>query len=170
LLFFCVGYAVPAFLYGFALAAIFNPDTFNALCYGLQGLSAVSPPVERPELGALIGIAILGTGLLLLQEVGSGWFALAAIGALAASHLLAFFRHYAGRRGSGDASLPALTFRPFGWLVLLHTIVVAGGAAAMSGDWPVWAPILIIVVKTTVDLIAHLREWSRLRPPLSSAP
>lgn len=169
LLFFCVGYAIPTFLYGFALAAIFSPDTFNALSYGLVGLSAVAPPVERPELATLIGTAILATGLLLLQEVGSGWFAPAAIVALAASHLLAFFRHYAGRRGSSDASLSALTFRPFVWLVLLHVIVVAGGAAAMSGGSPVWAPLLIIGVKTAVDLVGHLREWSRLRPPLSSA-
>lgn len=170
LLFFCVGYAIPTFLYGFALAAIFSPDSFNALSYGLVGLSSAAPPVERPELATLIGIAILGTGLRLLDEVGSSWFALVAIGALAASHLLAFFRHYAGRGGSSNASLPALTFRPFGWLVLMHVIVVAGGSAAMSGDSPVWAPVLVIGVKTAVDLIGHLREWSRLRPPLSSAP
>ncbi len=165
LLLFCTGYALPVLLYGFALAVIFNPDTFNALCYGLIGLSAVAPPVERPDLSALIGTAILATGLMLLQEVGSSWYAFLAIGALAASHLVAFFRHYVDR----DARLRVLTFKPLGWLLLMHVIIVAGGSAAMSGDWPVWAPLLIIAVKTTVDLIAHLKEWSRLHPPLSSA-
>ncbi|MSQ64409.1 MAG: hypothetical protein EXR33_11360 [Betaproteobacteria bacterium] len=169
LLFFCVGYAMPTFLYGFALAAIFSPDSFNALCYGLMGLSSAAPPVERPELATLIGIAILGTGLQLLDAVGSGWFAPAAIVALATSHLLAFFRHYVDRGEFRDARLRVLTFKPFGWLALMHVIVVAGGSAVLYGDSPDWAPLLIIGVKTAVDLIGHLREWSRLHPPLLSA-
>lgn len=159
--FFLVGYAIPILLYGIALAAIFQPDALNSLGYGLLGLSGV---VQQPDLGIHLGIGILATVLLLLDAVGDGWFAPVAIGALAASHLVAFFRHYGVRGELRDSSAGVRSFKPFGWLVLMHVIVVAGGSAAMSGDSPVWAPLLIIAVKTAVDLAAHLRQWSRLDP------
>src|SRR5258706_4783071 len=105
-----------------------------------------------------IGIGILGPVLLLLDAVGGGWFAPVAIGSLAASHLVAFFRHYGVRGELRDSGAGARSFKPFGWLVLMHVIVVAGGAAALSGDSPLWAPLPIIAVKTAVDPAAHLRQ------------
>jgi hypothetical protein len=165
--FFFVAYAIPILLYGIALAGIFQPDAVNSVSYGLLGLSRVVPP---PDLGMNIGIGILATVLVLLEAVGGGWFGAVAIGALAASHLVAFFRHYGVRGELRDSGAWARSVKPLGWLFLMHGIVVAGGSAALSGDSPVWAPLLIIAVKTGVDLYAHFSQWSRLPPPLLSAP
>lgn len=152
-------------IYGLGLAVLFKYDAYLRLFHGLLGVSSVAIPAVSPEFGSILVNAFLGGGLLLLQEFGSGWFALASIGVLAAGHLIAFFRHYVGRAESRNASLLFLSFRPLAWLALLHVVVVAGGAAAMSGDSPVWAPLLLIGTKTAIDLFAHVREWSRLHPP-----
>lgn len=164
-LLFCFGYGLLGMTYGLFLAVAFKYDAYLNLFHGLLGISSVAPPDAAPEFTAIVSNAFLGGGLLLLQEVGSAWFALAAIGALAASHLLAFFRHYVGRGKFRAASLPVLGFKPFGRLALLQVVVVVGGAAATAGDAPVWAAVVLIGAKTVADLIGHLREWSRLRPP-----
>ena len=164
LLFFCIGYGILSLVYALFLAGILKNDAFLRLFHGLLGVSSVSI-MSTPDFASIVVYAFLGAGLLLLKEVGKGWFAVVTIGGIAASHLLAFFRHYVGRGEFRDARLPILTFKPFGRLALLHVIIVAGGAAAMSGDSYVWAPILLICAKTAADLMGHLREWSRLHPP-----
>lgn len=163
--FMCLGCGIVLLIYGLFLAVLFKYDAYLQIFHGLLGISSVSLPAVAPEFSSIFIYAFIGGGLLLLQELGSGWLALASIGALAAGHLVAFFRHYVGRGEFRNASLLFLSIKPIAWLALLQVIVVAGGAAAMSGDSPVWAPLLLIGVKTTTDLFGHVREWSRLRRP-----
>ena len=163
--FFVLGSGILILTYGLFLAVLFKYDAYLRLFHGLLGVSSVAIPAVPPEFSSILMNGFLGGGLLLLQEVGSGWFAFASIGALAAGHLIAFFRHYAGRGEFRNASMLFHSIRPLMWLALLQVVVVAGGAAAMSGDSPVWAPLLLIGAKTAIDLFGHIREWSRLRPP-----
>ena len=161
LLFFCIGYGILSLVYALFLAVIFKNDAFLRLFHGLLGVSSVAI-VSTPDFASIVVYAFLGAGLLLLKEVGKGWFAVVTIGGIAASHLLAFFRHYVGRGDIRKANLPNLGFEPFSYLALMHVVVIAAGSAALSGASYAWVPLLVIAVKTAVDLLAHLREWSRL--------
>jgi len=81
-----------------------------------------------------------------------------AVLALAASHLTSFLWNYLGRGEFRRASLRALMAQPYGRVVVLHLAILGGGFAASALGAPVWALLLLIVLKVGFDLRAHLKE------------
>lgn len=96
------------------------------------------------------------------------------VAALALSHLFSFVWNYLGRGEFRSASLAALMGTPYARVVVLHLTIIFGGMAAMALDSPVWALVLLVGIKTGVDLLSHRREHvkaaaRRAAPPRPAA-
>jgi hypothetical protein len=126
--FFCVHYGMFTFVHGMFVVALFGGNTFG----GLSGATLVH--------------AVRGAGLTL------------PVAALVASHGFSFFHNYLGGGEYQRASLPQLMFRPYGRIVVLHLTVLLGGFLVMALGQPVAAIVLLVGLKTAIDLGAHLRE------------
>jgi hypothetical protein len=61
-----------------------------------------------------------------------------------------------------NASLPQLMARPYARVMVLHVTILVGGFAAKAAGAPVLALLLLIVLKTAIDLRAHLAERQKL--------
>lgn len=78
------------------------------------------------------------------------------LAALAALHLVLFgFWLAEGRRGRVD--LPGQMAAPYGRIVVLHLAILFGGMAALALGQPIWALLLLVLVKTGFDLAAARR-------------
>ena len=86
-----------------------------------------------------------------------GW----AILALVLSHGISFCLNYVGKGEYKAASLNQLMGGPYGRVVLLHVTILFGGFVVMSLGSPVLALLLLVAIKTVIDIQAHLREHSR---------
>ena len=126
--FFCVHYGMFTFVHGMFVVALFGGNKFG----GLSGAALVS--------------AVRGAGLTL------------PVAALVASHGFSFFHNYLGGGEYQRVFLPQLMFRPYGRIVVLHLTVLLGGFFVMALGQPVAAIVLLVALKTAIDLGAHLRE------------
>ena len=84
-----------------------------------------------------------------------------AIGLLAASHLFSFLRNYLGAGEYRRTHPAALMMRPYGRIVVLHITIILGGMLAMSFGDPIGLLIVLMVLKTLVDLAMHQAERNK---------
>jgi hypothetical protein len=91
-----------------------------------------------------------------------GGLQLAALGLLV-SHGLSFVGHVVLRGEDRQTPAAVLVWRPYGRVVVLHVTLVIGGLVVTALGQPVVGLALFVVVKTAVDLNAHLRAH-RKRP------
>lgn len=126
--FFCVHYGMFTFVHGMFVVSLFGGNKFG----GFSGATLVS--------------AVRGVGLT--------W----PVAALVASHGFSFFHNYLGGGEYQRVFLPQLMFRPYGRIVVLHLTVLLGGFLVMALGAPVAAIVLLVGLKTAIDLGAHLRE------------
>jgi hypothetical protein len=80
------------------------------------------------------------------------------VAALAASHLFSFLWNYVGRGEYRVASAPSLMGKPYARVVVLHLTIIFGGFGVQALGSPLWALLLLVALKTGIDLAAHLRE------------
>ena len=86
-----------------------------------------------------------------------GWAALA----LFISHLVSFIFNYIGKGEYKQANLNGLMGQPYGRVVVLHVTIIAGGLLISMFGSPIFALILLLVLKTVIDIQAHLREHKK---------
>jgi hypothetical protein len=103
------------------------------------------------------GLNPLGAAADAFRDFGL-WFP-AAI--LAASHLFSFFWNYLGRGEFRRAELRAQMGKPYTRVILLHVTIILGGMGTMALGSPVWALVLLVALKTLVDVVTHVREHRR---------
>ena len=83
------------------------------------------------------------------------------IGVLVASHAFSFFWNYLYRGEFRRAQLSKLMAQPYGRVMVLHVAILLGGfGTAMLGS-PLWALVLLVVLKTGLDYRAHVKEHSK---------
>ena len=58
-------------------------------------------------------------------------------------------------------------FSPYGRLVVLHVTIIFGAIAISMTGAPVAAIVILVVLKTLLDLGLHLREHRRLAGPVN---
>lgn len=85
---------------------------------------------------------------------------LSAVTAMFVSHGVSFFQNYVGRKEYLGTTVGEQMIRPYGRIVVMHVAILASAfAIAFSGfDRPVTAVVILIVLKTILDLISHRRE------------
>jgi hypothetical protein len=96
----------------------------------------------------------------LLGAIGNfrlGW----AILALFLSHAASFAINYLGKGEYRQASLKDLMQQPYGRVVLLHVTIVIGGFLVTLLGSPVFALVLLVLLKGTIDVQVHIREHKR---------
>ena len=116
-----------------------------AFVHGMFVTASFGPPAEAP-LAAAIALLLSPSGLL---------FALLA---LVASHGFSFVVNFIGAGEWRDAEMPALMKQPYARVVVLQLVILGGAAAVQALGEPMVAPVLLVVLKMALDVVAHRRE------------
>jgi Family of unknown function (DUF6498) len=93
----------------------------------------------------------------LFSGVGLRGVAIAAA-ALFLSHGVSFLVNFLGKEEYLTVSPDQQMTEPYSRVVVLHVTILAGGFFADSLGAPLVALILLVLLKTVIDLLAHLRE------------
>jgi hypothetical protein len=86
-----------------------------------------------------------------------------AVLALILSHTVSFVTNYIGAGEYKTAGLAELMAQPYGRVVILHLTIIFGGFLVMALGSPVAGLILLIALKTFVDIKAHLKQHKTVR-------
>jgi hypothetical protein len=84
---------------------------------------------------------------------------------LFASHGVSFVFNYLGRREYLNTTPMKQMFQPYGRLVILHITIIVGSFFVIGVGQPVGLVALLVILKTAVDLLFHLREHARAAQP-----
>ncbi len=95
------------------------------------------------------------------------WTILLAVVALFISHGVSYLFNYIGSGEYRRASAIGQMFSPYGRLVVLHVTIIFGAIAISMTGAPVTAIVILVVLKTLLDLGLHLREHRRLAGPVN---
>jgi hypothetical protein len=131
--FFCVHYGMFTLVHGMFVIGLFGG-------YFLSGADFPDP----------------ASFLRSLADLHIGWGVLA----LLLSHSVSFALNYIGKGEFRKATVSGLMGQPYGRVVVLHLTILFGGFGAMELGSPVFVLVLLIALKTFVDVQAHLREHS----------
>ncbi len=98
-----------------------------------------------------------GTATDLFGGVGLRGIAIATA-ALFLSHGVSFFVNFLGKEEYLAVSPDGQMTAPYSRVVVLHVTVLAGGFLTESLGAPLAALVILVLLKTVIDLFAHLRE------------
>lgn len=126
---------------------------------GIGSLVATGPTVG-PFLGDDFGLLVGTAGPADLGPFGVlDWSAVAgAAVALFLSHGASFLVNYLGSGEYRTRTAAAQVFAPYGRLVVLHLTILFGGFAVAFLGAPILLLVVLVVLKTGLDLRLHLRE------------
>jgi hypothetical protein len=77
---------------------------------------------------------------------------------LAASHVVSFFMNYIGRGEYRRATPAGQMMSVYGRVVVLHITIIGGAFVVAAFGTPIAALVLLIGLKTMLDLVLHLRS------------
>jgi hypothetical protein len=138
--FFVVHYGMFWFVHGVFVFAL--PFFFAIRSEGFDPFTA--------EIGPLGGqLGALGPNLSAV--------AFSAIG-LAISHTVSFVVNFLGRKEYLNVTPQQQAMAPYGRLFILHVAIIVGGIVSLAIGSPVGAILVLVLLKTAVDLRFHLRE------------
>lgn len=83
---------------------------------------------------------------------------------LAISHGISFRQNFIGRREYTGTNIGQQMTAPYGRIVVMHLTIILGGMAAMALGTPLAALILMIGLKTVVDLGVHVKQHRKPVP------
>ncbi len=96
------------------------------------------------------------------EDAGFGVFAIPLL-ALIASHTLSYLFNFLWQKEYMVVTANELMIQPYGRVVALHVTILVGGAIVMSLGAPVYALVLLILIKIAIDLGAHVYEHRKLQ-------
>ncbi len=85
-----------------------------------------------------------------------------ALAGLILSHGISFFVNFLGRGEYLHTDIRTLMARPYGRVVVIHIVIIFGGILIMEANNPLWALVLLVILKIGMDLLAHLAERGKL--------
>lgn len=94
------------------------------------------------------------------------WTILLAVVALLVSHGLSYVFNFIGSGEYRRVSPIGQMFAPYGRLVVLHVTIIFGAILVSMTGAPVTAIVVLVVLKTAMDLAFHLREHRGLGGPV----
>ena len=154
--FFVIHYGLFWFVHGifvWTLPMFFGGGAPGAID-GLQGLGPTLPPDIPPEIlnGDLVAPdAVVRSGPNVSAVLYGG------IG-LAISHAVSFVVNFLGRQEYRSVTPQQQAMAPYGRLVILHVTIIVGAIVSLTIGSPVGAILVLVLLKTGVDLAFHLRE------------
>ena len=81
-----------------------------------------------------------------------------AVGAIAVSHLFSFVTNYIGKGEYKRIGLGTLMHRPYGRIIVMQMSIIFGGGLVLFLGNPLPILLVLIIVKTTLDLRLHNKE------------
>jgi len=108
------------------------------LGHGVFVLALFSP--DRQNLFAELGMALL---------------------VLSVSHGYSYRRNFIGRGEYLNASFARLFWQPYKRMIAMHLAIVLGGALAQSQGAPLGALLVLMALKTLIDLVSHWLEHKK---------
>lgn len=85
------------------------------------------------------------------------------LGLVILSHGISFINNFMGRHEFTRVTPQEQMMQPYGRVVLLHVVLLAGGFLVMGLGQPLPALVLLVVLKIGFDLRAHLAEHGRIK-------
>ncbi len=98
-------------------------------------------------------------GIIANQQIG--W----AILAIILSHTLSFVTNYIGKGEYKKSTVSELMSQPYGRVVILHVTIIIGGFMVMELGSPVMVLVILIVLKTFIDIKTHLKQHKTVSVP-----
>jgi hypothetical protein len=93
-----------------------------------------------------------------VRQAGIGWGCLA----VAASHAFSFAHNYLASGEYRNAAPHVLMFQPYARVMILHVTILVGGFLAQVMGAPLATLVVLVGLKTAIDLYAHLAERRKL--------
>jgi len=84
-----------------------------------------------------------------------------ALAGLGISHTISMVVNFYGKSAYLDRSANSQMFMPYPRIVILHVVIIIGGGFMEAAGGGIGALIILIALKTVVDLVAHLTEHSK---------
>ncbi len=84
---------------------------------------------------------------------------------LFASHFISLISNYYIGGEYRREDVKELMAKPYGRVIILHLTVLVGGLIAQALGQPVFVLVLLVVLKTLLDIAAHQREHRKLMVP-----
>ena len=138
--FFCVHYGMFTLVHGIFILVFFG------------GFSKTGTPFPSGnDIGGLVA------------NLQLGW----AVLGLIISHTISFITNYIGNGEYKTITLSELMAQPYGRVVILHLTILLGGFMVMALGSPMIGLILLITLKTFVDIKAHLKQHRFITPEKS---
>jgi hypothetical protein len=88
-----------------------------------------------------------------------------AVLGLAASRGISFVTNYLGQGEYRRITATQLFWRPYGRILILHIALLGGAALIQASHSPVAGLILLVALKTSLDLVGHLWERKKYAAP-----
>jgi hypothetical protein len=82
---------------------------------------------------------------------------------LTVSHGISYWRNFIGRGEYERVSFVRLFWRPYPRVIIMHITILLGGAWAQAKGSPVYALLVLVFLKTAIDLALHLLERRKFR-------
>ena len=133
--FFCVHYGIFTLVHGVFVCVLFG-----------GGLNGGGSPFDS-----------VATFSRTMHEYHLGWGILGLI----ISRGISFVTNYINNGEYKTATAPMLMTQPYGRIIVLHLAILGGGFLMMALHSPTLGLLLLVVLKTLLDLGAHLREHNK---------
>jgi hypothetical protein len=135
-------------------------------------------PVQQSDRRAMIVFFIVHYGMFTLCH---GIFVLVMFGAkfdgifselglallfLAVSHGISYRRNFIGRGEYQRVAFTTLFWQPYSRVIIMHLTILVGGTWALANGSPVYALLVLVALKTMIDLGLHLlerRKFAKMR-------
>jgi hypothetical protein len=132
-------------------------------------------PVQQTDRRAMIVFFIFHYGMFTLVH---GIFVLAMFGArfrgifselglallfLTVSHGISYQRNFIGRGEYQRLAFTSLFWQPYQRVIVMHVTILLGGTWAQAKGSPIYALLVLVTLKTTIDLVLHLLEHRKFQ-------
>ena len=77
------------------------------------------------------------------------------------SHFVSMMVNYFGKKEYEGRDANTQMFMPYGRIIIMHVVILIGGALAMLLGAPVIAVLFLIALKTVIDLLSHGAEHGK---------
>jgi len=151
ILFFMVHYGGFCAVHGFFILAIFHK--------GFDALGGSSGRTTLPCVFVFLELLYNVVRKVLLTAPPAFFF---AIGGLFASHGISFLHNFLIKGEYARTNAQKLMGSPYARIVVMHIAILAGAFLSMAMGSPVGILVVLVFLKTIVDIKLHLREHGKL--------